>query len=186
MKREEALELLHSKMHNANLRRHCYAVEAVMRALARHFGEDEDIWGIAGLLHDADYELTKDNPKQHTRLTVSWLKEKGADERIIQTILAHGYGFVEGNQEPSNNAEWSIYCCDELTGFIVAVALVKGKSLANVTAESVLKKFPVTGFAAGVHRPQIALCEEKLGIKLPDFVSIALKAMQDIHKELGL
>ncbi len=186
MKREEAIELLHAHMQNANLRRHCYAVETVMRALARHFGEDEDVWGIAGLLHDADYEETKEITQEHSHRVVSWLKEKHADERIINAILAHAWKFVEVNPEPSNEMEWSLYCCDELTGFIVAVALIKGKSLANVTVESVLKKFPVTGFAAGVHRPQIKLCEEKLGIKLEDFVGIALKAMQDIHKDLGL
>lgn len=186
MKREEAIELLHAHMQNANLRRHCYAVETVMRALARHFGEDEDVWGIAGLLHDADYEETKEITQEHSHHVVSWLKEKHADERIINAILAHAWKFVEVNPEPSNEMEWSLYCCDELTGFIVAVALIKGKSLANVTVESVLKKFPVTGFAAGVHRPQIKLCEEKLGIKLEDFVGIALKAMQDIHEDLGL
>lgn len=186
MQRQQALELLHQHMANENLRRHCYAVEAVMRGLARHFGEDEDLWGIAGLLHDADYELTKDTPKEHTRKVVSWLQEKGIDQQIIDAILAHGWGFVEGNPLPKTKMEWSLYTCDELTGLIVAVALVKGRSLANVTAESVLKKFPEKAFAAGVHREQIKLCEKELGIPMAQFVNLALSAMQKESITLGL
>lgn len=198
MNRKQALELLHKHIKNKNLRRHCYAVEAVMRALARKFknqksklknkGEeiDEEIWGIAGLIHDADYELTKDNPKEHTHKTVAWLKDLGADKQIIDAVLAHGWGFVEGNPQPKNKMQWSLYTGDELTGLIVAVALVKGKKLANVRVESILKKFPEKSFAAGVNREQIKLCEEKLGIPLEEFVGIALKAMQEIHEELGL
>lgn len=186
MTRQQAVELLHMYMQNQNLRRHCYAVEAVMRALAGHFKEDEELWTIAGLLHDADYELTKETPREHTHKVVSWITEKGVDKQIIDAILAHGWKFVEGNPMPSNNMQWSLYTCDELTGLIVAVALVKGKSLANVTVESVLKKFPEKAFAAGVHREQIKLCEEKLGIPLQDFVEIALGAMKNIHTDLGL
>ena len=196
MTRDQALELLHKHMQNPNLRRHCYAVEAVMRALARELRTknpelrtekfDEEIWGIAGLLHDADYELTKENAKEHTHKTVSWLKELKADQKIIDAILAHGFGFVEGNPQPSDNMQWSLFCCDELTGLIVAVSLVKEKSINNVTVESVLKKFPKKDFAAGVHREQIQLCEEKLGIKLEEFIRISLGAMQGVSKELGL
>ncbi len=186
MNREQALELLHKNMQNENLRKHCYAVEAVMRALARHFGEDPDIWGIAGLLHDSDYELTKDNPPKHTRIAQKWLEEKNVDKRIIDAILAHGYGYEEGNPEPVTKMEWSLYTCDELTGLIVATALVKGRSLDNVTAESVLKKFPEKSFAAGVDREQIKLCEAQLNIPINEFVATALDAMKGIHTELGL
>lgn len=186
MNREQALELLYANMQNQNLRRHCYAVEAVMRALAKHFGEDPDIWGIAGLLHDSDYELTKDMPPKHTHIVEGWLKERNADKRIIDAILAHGYGYVEGNPEPVTKMEWSLYTCDELTGLIVATALVKGRSLDNVTAESVLKKFPEKSFAAGVDREQIKLCEQQLGIPINEFAAIALEAMKGIHTELGL
>lgn len=194
--RQQAWELLTTHIKNQNLIRHCYAVEAVMRALARELRTknsklrteeyDEEIWGLAGLLHDADYELTKENAKEHTHKVISWLKQLNADTRITDAILAHGYGFVEGNPQPSNNMQWSLYCCDELTGLIVAVALIKEKSINNVSVESVLKKFPKKDFAAGVHREQIKMCEEKLGIKLEEFVDIALKAMQGVSKELGL
>jgi len=194
--RQLAWEILTAHMKNQNLIRHCLSVEAVMRALARELRTknpelsteefDEEIWGIAGLVHDADYELTKENPKEHTHKTVSWLKELNADSKITDAILAHGFGFVQSNPQPSNNMEWSLYCCDELTGLIVAVALIKEKSINNVSVESVLKKFPKKDFAAGVHRDQIKMCEEKLGIKLEEFVKISLEAMQGISKELGL
>lgn len=186
MNRTQALEFLHSKMQNQNLRRHCYSVEAVMRSLAKHFGEDQDLWGVAGLLHDADYELTKDDPTKHVVTVLGWLRDKKVDQKIINAINAHGWKFVEGCPEPSNKMEWGLYACDELTGLIVAVALVKGKKLENVTVESVLKKFPQKAFAARVDREQIKLCEEKLSIPLSKFVNISLNAMKGIHKDLGL
>lgn len=185
--REQALELLHQHMQNQNLRRHCYAVEAVMKGLAKHFGEDINTWGIAGLLHDADYEKTKNDSTKHVVTIVSWLKEAGVNEAIINAIYAHGWNYVEGCPEPKNNLEWSLYCCDELTGLIVAVALVRpDKKLSSVTVESVQKKWDNKSFASGASREQIAMCEEKLGIKLADFIGIALSSMQGISNELGL
>ncbi len=194
--RQQALELLQTHMKNENLRRHCYSVEIVMKALARHFSAkggsasgrktDEEKWGIVGLLHDGDYEECKENPSQHTILMAEWLKEMGeTDKELLDAILSHNFSHT-GQNVPKNNLEWSLYCCDELTGLIVAVALVKGKTLANVTVESILKKFPEKNFAAGVDREQIGKCEEKLGIKLPDFIALALTSMQSISKDLGL
>lgn len=210
--REQALELLHKNMQNKNLRKHCYAVEAVMRSLAQYFCEEgklpeeerkgsacaEDIrlssvedlaeaWGIAGLIHDADYELTKNDPSKHVHTVVSWLKERNVDEKIVNAVFAHGWRFIEGCPESSNTMEWSLYCCDELTGFIVAVALVRpDKKLSSVAVDSVLKKWNVKAFAAGVNRQQIEMCEEKLGINLADFIKISLSAMQGISDKLGL
>lgn len=185
--REQAWELLTSKMQNQNLRRHCLSVEAVMRALAQHFEASAEKWGIIGLLHDGDYELTKDKPEEHTLVMHRWLKDMGVeDPEILCAILSHN-AEITGHHSPSNNLEWSLYCCDELTGFIVAVALIlPSKKLADVTVESVIKKLSQKAFAAAVDRTQIAKCEEKLSIKLEDFVSIALKAMQDISSDLGL
>src|SRR3989344_2185057 len=195
MTREAALKLLHENMESANLRRHCYAVEAVMRALARFFKEDEEKWGTVGLLHDGDYEKTKSTPEKHTLLMIEWLKEIGeTDPEIISAILSHNYAHLveadigdSGAHEPKNNLEWSLYCCDELTGLIVAVALVKpDKTLAAVTVDSIMKKWKERSFAAGVKREQIEKCEEKLNIPLREFVGIALEAMQTISEELGL
>ncbi len=186
LNRQQAMALLHSHMKNENLRRHCYSVEIVMKALAKHFKADEEKWAIVGLLHDGDYEECKNNPSQHTLLMAEWLKEMGeTDKELLAAILSHNFVHT-GQNQPQNNLEWSLYCCDELTGLIVAIALVKGKSLNNVSVESILKKFPEKNFAAGVDREQIGRCEEKLGIKLTDFIAIALTAMQSISKELGL
>ncbi len=203
MNYKDAKNLLHEKMQNTNLRRHCYAVEAVMRALYRKLeassfdkassfvktteDKSEDKWGIAGLLHDADYEMTKNETTKHVTTVVSWLKKMGVDEEIIQAINSHGWKFVEGCPQPRSKMDWSLYCCDELTGLIVAVALVRpDKKLASVTLESVMHKWKTKAFAAGVNRDQIAMCEEKLNIPLSEFISIALSAMQGISGELGL
>lgn len=184
--RDKAWEFVQENMQNQNLRRHCLAVEAVMKSLAKHFNENEEMWGIAGLLHDADYELIKNTPKEHLKKTVEWLKENGGDKTIINAVVAHGWGYVDWAPKPKNKMEWSIYCCDELTGFIIAVALVKGKILANVDVDSVLKKFPAKAFAAAVNREQIKMCENELGIPLNKFVDITLSAMKEIHQALGL
>lgn len=185
--REQALEILHTNLQASNLRRHCYAVEVVMQALARRLGGDPEIWGIAGLLHDADYELTKNEPAKHTHVLLEWLKDIELHTDVRDAILAHGWGYVEGNPEPKTPIEWSLYCCDELTGFIVAVTLVKpDKQLASVTIDSVLSKWRQKSFAGGVHREQIEKCEEKLGIPLRDFIEIALTSMQSIAPKLGL
>lgn len=185
--REKASELLHENMQNINLRRHCYAVEAVMRILAKRFKEDEEKWGIIGLLHDGDYEKTKDTPEKHTLLMTKWLKEASeTDEEILSAILSHNYAHT-GENSPKNKLEWSLYCCDELTGFIVAVALVRpDKKLASVTVDSILKKWNQKAFAAGVKREQIEECKPRLGIPLREFVETTLMAMQGISKDLGL
>ena len=185
--RQQALELLHSKMESVNLRRHCYAVEAVMQALARHFKADEEKWGVVGLLHDGDYEGTKSTPEKHTILMAEWLKQMGeTDPEIMGAILSHNYAHT-GQNPPKNKLEWSLYCCDELTGFIIAVALVRPeKSLAVVTYENLLKKWPEKSFAAGVKREQVEECEARLGIPVKEFMELSLSAMQSIAPDLGL
>ena len=185
--KNEALELLHANMQSVNLRKHCYAVGAVMKALAKHFKENEERWEVIGILHDGDYEKTKDTPEKHTILMIQWLKEKKVeDKEIIDAIASHNFSHT-GNNPPKSNLEWSLYCCDELTGLIVAVTLVRPtKKLADVSVENILDKWNSKSFAAGVKREQIEMCEEKLGIKLPGFIQIALSAMQEISEVLGL
>lgn len=185
--REKAIDILNTHLTNKNMFRHELAVEAAMRALAKHFNENEEKWALAGLLHDGDYEKTKDDASQHGVLMVRWLEEAGeTDQEVIQAILAHNFT-ENGAAEPASDLDWSLYCCDELTGFIVAVALVMpSKKLADVSVESVLRKFPAKQFAASVNRDQIRMCEEKLGIKLEDFVGIVLRSMQEISSDLGL
>lgn len=193
MKREEALELIKKHTLNQNLVRHMLAVEAVMEALAKRIeGEAAsrelvERWKLAGLLHDADYEAVKDSLHEHTHKTLEWLEKYEIDEEVKAAILAHGWNYVPEAPEPKTEMEWALYCCDELTGLIVAVALVKpDKKLASVTADSVMNKWNQKNFAAGASREQIALCESRLQIPLKEFVEIALRGMQGISNELGL
>lgn len=184
--RKSALDLLHQNMQSVNLRRHCLAVEAVMKALARRLGADEEKYAVVGLLHDGDYEKTKSTPEKHTLLMHQWLLEAEADQEILNAILSHNYAHT-GQNPPATKMEWALYCCDELTGLIVAVALVRpDRKLASVTVDSIMKKWNQPAFAAGVDRKQIEVCEEKLGIPLEEFVAVALEAMQGVSKELGL
>lgn len=186
---QEAREFLHSKMESINLRRHCYAVSAVMGSLSVRLGhaESKEKWEIAGMLHDVDYEITKTDPQKHTHLALSWLKDHEVDMEIHGAILSHGWNYVDGNPEPQSDMEWALYCCDELTGLIVATALVKPeKKLASVGVESVMNKWNQKSFAAGVDRTQIELCAEKLHIDLHEFIEIALTSMQQIAPDLGL
>lgn len=185
MNREESLALVKKNTKNINLVRHMLATEACMRSLAKHFNEDKDKWGIAGLLHDADYETVGKDTKRHTHLTLEWLGDS-VEKDIKDAILAHGWKWVKNNPEPKNNMEWSLYCCDELTGLIVAVALVKGGKLSDVSVNSVMKKWRSKSFAAGASRDQIALCEQKLNFKLEEFIQLCLTAMQNIAADLGL
>lgn len=184
--RQQALDLLYSKMQNVNLRRHCLAVEAAMRSLAITYNLDPDPCGLVGLLHDGDYEQTKDDMANHSLLMAKWVRDLGeTDEVLLHGIESHGAS--HRGIEPSNTMEWCLFCCDELTGLIVATALVQpDKKLAGVTVEKVLDKFKSKNFAAGAKREDIIKCEEKLNIKLPDFVAIVLKGMQSIASEIGL
>lgn len=187
MNREEALKLVNDWTKNPGLVKHMLAVEAQMRAIAKHFGEDEDLWGLAGLLHDADYEMFKDDPKQHPSKIFEVLEEKNVDPRIIQAIKSHAWGWKEGLPEPSSKMDWALYTCDDLSGYIIACALVRpDKKLSSLNLESLQKKWHTKSFAAGAKRDHAELSQEKLGIKLDDYMMICLKALQGVSKELGL
>jgi len=186
--RNQAWKLLTEKMQSQNLRRHCLSVEVVMRALAKKLKVLSEVerWGIVGLLHDGDYEFTKDDPANHAKLMANWVRELGeTDLQLLEGIESHGW-FHQG-KPPQTQMQWALFCCDELTGLIVACALVQPtKKLADVTVESVLKKFTQKSFAAGAKREDIMQCESALGIKLADFVQISLSAMQSIASQIGL
>jgi predicted hydrolase (HD superfamily) len=158
-----------------------------MRALAEKLGGDPDAWEVMGILHDADWEETKDMPDQHTIKTLGWLQDMGVtDGPLVHAFKSHNNRHTH-LAELDGLMEWSLETCDELTGFIVAVALIlPEKKLSAVSVESIMKKWGKKEFAKGVIREQVAQCEEKLGIPLSDFISLTLKAMQDHHEELGL
>jgi len=189
MTRDKTYELVTSWTKNKNLVKHMLAVEAEMRALARHFDEDEDLWGHAGLVHDADYEMLQKEGEleEHPFRTVEKLKEMDVPKEVISAVSSHAWKWNEKCPKPETKMDWALYTCDELSGLIIAVALVRpDKKLSSVEVESVMKKWDEKSFASGVHREQIEMCEEKLGIKLEDFIQINLKALQEIAEELGL
>lgn len=182
--KEEALGILKDNIGNKNLRKHHYAVAAAMRALAGEYGGDPDKWEIVGLLHDADYEETKDDPDRHGEVMAEKLAAQGIEEGIPRAIKAHNYEHT--GIMPESPMEWALVTCDDLTGLIVATALVHPHKLAGISVESVMKKFGSKSFAAGADRERISLCEEKLGAPLEEFVGIVLGAMKEASEELGL
>ena len=184
MKREQALQLVKEKIKNNNLVKHCLAVEACMKVLAKRFGEDSEKWGIAGLLHDIDYEETKDNPEKHSLIGAEMLKQAGLDDEIVEAVKTHNemHGIT-----PESKMAKALYVVDPLTGLIVAATLVlPEKKIANVTTDNVLNRFKEGAFARGANREIIKKCEELLNLKLEEFVDICLKAMQSIADDLGL
>lgn len=184
MEREKYLNMLKEKVQEENLIKHMLSVESIMRGLARRFGEDEEKWGITGLLHDIDYEATKDDPYKHSLIGAEWLKELGFDDDIVHAVKAHNerHG-VERNTLLSK----SLWAADPVSGFVIAVALVRpDRKLASVELKSMKKKFKEKSFAAGADREQILSCEKELGISLDEFLELSLKAMQGIASDLGL
>ncbi len=188
MTRKEAYKILTTYLKNPNLIKHCLACEVTMKSLCIRLNpqateEEINMWGITGLLHDADYEMTKDLPDQHGLLLFE--KEKNIPDSIAHAIKSHNYTMTHVN--PTTPMDWGITCCDQLTGLIVAATLVlPDKKLASLTVESIQKRLKEKSFAKGAMREPILLCEEKLGIPLPEFIQITLSAMQQIHSELGL
>jgi len=184
MNREEALKLVQEKIQNQNLIKHCLAAEACMEGLAEYFSEDKSIWGLTGLLHDIDYETTKDNPQEHSIVGAEILEKAGFDKEICEAVKTHNE--VHGIAPESKIAK-AIYCVDPLTGLIVASALVlPSKKIADLTAENVVNRFGEKSFAKGAKRDIIAKCQDLLGLNLEEFVNIGLESMKKISNELGL
>jgi len=179
--REEALELVEKNLRKKNLVKHVLAVEAIMRTMAERFGEDPDLWGMAGLLHDLDYEQTFEDPERHGAVTMELVEDLDIPGEVRHAILAHC------DKAPRNSAmDKTIYAADPLTGLIVASALMHpSKSLAGMDADFVGKRFGEKRFAAGADREAIATCSE-LGLDLHDFIGISLEAMRGISDRLGL
>ena len=182
--RQEALELMQAYLGGENLRRHCLATEAIMRVLAERLGFDTESWGIAGLLHDLDYEETKENPPQHGLRTETILKEKGVNQEIIDAIKAHNAEAL-GLQRKAE-FDFALTCAECITGMVVATTLVyPDKKIASVKPKSILKRMKQKEFARNVNRDHIRKCE-MLNIPLEEFAELSLKAMGTISDELGL
>lgn len=184
MEREKALNLLKENIQTQNLIKHCLAVEAIMRALARYFSQDEKKWGLAGLLHDIDYEKTKNNPLEHSLIGAKMLEDLGLEKDVCQAVKVHNEAH---GIKPETLMEKALFIVDPLTGLIVASTLVlPSKKLADLSSENVLRRFKEKAFARGANREIIKKCQEYLGLNLEEFIKIGLKAMQGISQELGL
>lgn len=183
MDRSQALEVLHKYVEGQNLRRHMYAVEAAMRDYAPHFHGDPDLWGMAGLLHDFDWEIHP-SMEEHPEEGAPILREHGVPEVIVRCILSHADHTGVERKLPMEHA---LYACDDLTGLLVAVALVRpSKDIRDVTVASVRKKWKDTSFAAGVDRERVAAGAAALGVDLWDHVENVLSSMQRIAPQLAL
>ena len=177
------LNSIEANVESKNLVRHMLATEAIMRALARHLGENEDEWGLTGLLHDIDVELTGGDMNTHSKLGADLAREMGASEAMAHAILCHNAAHGIPCETKLDKA---LFCADPITGLITAAALVRpDKKLAGVEVRSVRKRFKEKSFAAGASREQISSCSE-LGIELEEFFALSLEAMKGIAPDLGL
>lgn len=181
MKREDALELVKKHLKNKNLVKHCLAVEACMKAVAGKLGQDAEQWGLAGLVHDLDYELTEKSPELHTTETVKILKDLGIEPLVIQAVEAHA-----GKALCQNAMDWSIYSIDPLTGLIIAATLMHpDKKLKSIDPEFVKRRYKEKSFAKGARREEIEECKN-IPMDLDEFITICIEAMQGIDQDLGL
>lgn len=184
MTRDEAWALLVAETPSVNLQKHMLAVEAVMRTYARRFGEDEDAWGLVGLLHDIDYEKHPSREAGHPFVGVEMLRERGLPETLCRAILSHAdYSGVPRE----SRMEKALFAADELSGFVIAVALVRpSRAVADVDVPSVLRKMKDKAFARAVRREDIARGAEELGLPLEEHIGVVIQALAGVAPQLGL
>jgi putative nucleotidyltransferase with HDIG domain len=181
--REEALALLREFNKSDGLIRHALAVEAVMRYIAAKRGENADLWGVVGLIHDLDYEQF---PDRHCAKTAEILRERGWPEEIVRAAVSHGWG-VCSDVEPQSDLEKALFAIDELTGLVAATALVRpSRSVLDMEARSVKKKWKDKAFAAGVSRDVITQGAASLGVDLTDLITDVIMGMRTVAEEIGL
>ena len=181
MNRSDAFELLKKYLKTKNLIKHSLAVETCMRAMAAKLNQDVDKWGLAGILHDLDYEITEKSPELHTKETVKILQKMDVESDVICTIQAHA-----GQISCKSDMEWCIFSIDPLTGLIIAATLMHpSKKLMEVDLEFIKRRYKEKSFARGARREDIEQIKN-IEMDLVEFITICLEAMQGINKELGL
>jgi putative nucleotidyltransferase with HDIG domain len=183
MNRSAALDLMHEFTASVSLRRHMLAVEAAMRAYARKFGEDEEKWGLVGLLHDFDYERWPD-PPDHPLKGAAILAERGYPADVIYAIKSHADYLTDCPRV--SRLDKALYACDELAGFITACAMVRHERLAGMQPASVKKKLKNKAFAASINRDDISRGAADLGVELDEHIQFVIDAMTPVSSELGL
>jgi putative nucleotidyltransferase with HDIG domain len=181
--REEALALLKEFNESENLIRHALAVEGVMRYMARKHGEDEEAWGVIGLIHDLDYEKF---PQEHCAKTAEILRERGWSDEAVRAVVSHGWGICS-DVEPQTLLEKTLFAVDELTGLVAATALVRpSRSVLDMKAKSVKKKWKDKQFAAGVDRSIIEKGAGMLGVETADLIADTIMGMREVADQIGL
>lgn len=181
--RAETLALLKTYNQSESLIRHALAVEGVMRYMARKYGEDEDTWGVVGLIHDLDYEQF---PDQHCHKTEAILKENNWPDHLIRAVISHGWGICT-DVKPESRMEQVLFAIDELTGLVATSALVRPtKSVLDMQTKSVKKKWKDKRFAAGVDRSIIERGADLLGVELGDLINDTIMGMREVADEIGL
>lgn len=179
--RSDALELLRDWVDNPGLRNHMKAVEAAVRSYARRFDEDEELWGLAGLLHDLDWEKF---PDEHPMRAAEVLQERGYPEEVVHAILAHRSDFTA--VQPESRLDRTLVACDEITGLVTATALVRPNGIDDMKPKSVRKKMKDSSFAQGVDRDEVKRGAELLGVDMNEHIQNVIDAMREIGGELGI
>jgi putative nucleotidyltransferase with HDIG domain len=182
LSRDEAWSLLTEWVQSESLRRHCLAVETAMRAYARESGEDEELWGVVGLLHDMDYERHPDLETGHPRVALAELERMDVDPVIVRAIASHADFLGVSRESPM---EKTLYAVDELSGFLLACAYVRPEGLHGLTPKSVKKKLKQPSFAAAVNREEVRRGAEELGVDFDEHVRFVTAALQERAAELG-
>jgi uncharacterized protein len=182
MERSSAVALVHKYSEKDTTARHLISVEGVMRALARHFGEDADRWGLAGMFHDLDQDQTHDDFARHGHQSVEWLRSEGFDdEGVLNTVLAHAH-----DEYQTDLMSKAIIHADGISGLLVACALVRPDKASGMKVSSVKKKLKEKSFAPGVERDKIYGVEESIGIPMDEFIGISITGLQEVAPEIDL
>jgi len=181
MEREDALALCREKTRKETTVRHLVSVEGVMRALARRFGEDVELWGLTGMFHDLDQDVTGEDGVGHAEVAAGWLREAGVDERVVNGVLAHA--FPEYQTDLMSKA---IVHADAVAGLLVAAALVRPELAVGMRVSSVKKKLKEKAFAPGVNRDEVLGVEEGIGLPLEEFLAVAIEGLQEVAPQIGL
>jgi putative nucleotidyltransferase with HDIG domain len=181
MDRETAHALAREHCLKETTVRHLISVEGVMRALARRFGEDEDLWGLTGLFHDLDQDHTGDDADNHARLAAGWLREAGVDERVINGVLAHAWP-----EYRTDRMSKAVVHADAVAGLLVAAALVRPEKATGMKVSSVKKKLKEKAFAPGVNRDEVYAAEEVLGLPFDEFLAVSIEGLQQVAPEIEL
>jgi putative nucleotidyltransferase with HDIG domain len=179
--RSEAHAFAHEKCLKETTYRHLISVEGVMRALARRFEEDEDLWGLTGLFHDLDQDHTGDDGARHAVLAAEWLREAGVDERVVNGVLAHAY-----DRYRTDLMSRAVVHADAVAGLLVAAALVRPEKANGMKVSSVKKKLKEKAFAPGVNRDEVNDVEERIGLPLEEFLAVSIEGLQEVAPQIDL